>query len=223
MQLVIRDPQRLSLCCAECFGHMHGDRLEAKLPGGQPARVADHDHSRLIDDDRLSEAELEDRLGDSIDGRLVMAGIFLVGLNAIDGPVFDFHVVGSLKERWLTRAGRLRRSNVVTSSRLNRLAVRGSRRIAWRSFAGMIAVAETMSRCTDYARTLHALCTLDTWEEGAAGESRIYLQVSGTGGVSLIVIWNRCMFHRGYRHRECPFAANARVLKHRSGGSGRST
>lgn len=69
---------------------MHRDFEHAKLTCSLEPGMANDDHSIFVDDDRLAEAELLDRLNDSFDSGVVVAGVVGIGGDGINRTILYF-------------------------------------------------------------------------------------------------------------------------------------
>jgi hypothetical protein len=77
---------------AQSHGDMHGDSAQAEPLGGGEAGMADDDHARLVDHDRLAEAELAYRRRDFRNGLLGhLSGIALIRHDPAEFPFLDAH------------------------------------------------------------------------------------------------------------------------------------
>ena len=76
----------------QVLGHVDGHLLQPQLLGGLVTGVTADDHPLGIDDDGLAKAELADRLGHGIDGRVILAGIARVGRDPCQLPLLDLHI-----------------------------------------------------------------------------------------------------------------------------------
>jgi hypothetical protein len=100
-RLVVGQPIRLRLLGRQVLGDVDRDFLEAELPGGLPARVADDDDLVSVNNDRLTPTERAEGSGNGVDGRIVQSRVALVGFDPVDGPEFDVH--GGSKSLWDSR------------------------------------------------------------------------------------------------------------------------
>ena len=88
---VVRDAIRADLPRREPPRDVHRNLLEAEALRRFVAGVPDDDDALSVDDDRLSESKLLDRLGDRGNRLIVLSRIPRVGADSIDGTHFDLH------------------------------------------------------------------------------------------------------------------------------------